>query len=342
MDHLAIDVGGRESQTCLRRSDGTIVQEGRYLTRTLPRLFERMSPSRIVMETCAESLWLADAARASGHDVRVVAATLVPALGVGARQTKTDQRDARVLSEASCRIELPSVHVRSSDSREIQTQLSMHDGLVGSRTMLVNTVRGWMRTVGARCRSGGTETFPKRVRAALGEAVPTYIERQLTMIDQLTAAIGDAERELEQRAKKRPECARLMTVPGVGAKTALAFVATLDCPQRFADAHHVQAYLGLTPGEHSSSDRQRRTGITKAGSTRTRWLLVQAAWAMHRSRRLRQSALRAWSLGVEKRRGKRVAVVALARKLAGILFAMWRDATAYRLLQQAVDPTEAS
>ncbi len=119
-----------------------------------------------------------------------------------------------------------------------------------------------------------------------------------------------------------------MTVPGVGWVTALRFVATLDEIGRFADAHRVESYLGLVPGERSSSERQQRTGITKAGSPSMRWLLVQAAWAARRVRR--KDALQLWVAQVEQRRGKKVAVTALARKLAGILFAIWRDGTVYQ------------
>ncbi len=319
----------------MRTADGTIVQEQRVLTRSLPAFFQSLGASRVVLETSAESLWVADAARAAGHDVRVVPATLAPMLGVGARKTKTDRRDARALSEVSCRIELPSVHVSSARSREVKAKLSMHEGLVSSRTMLINTVRGWMRTTGQRCRSGAAETFAVRVRAALGASLPTYIGRQLQAIEQLSEAIREAERELSKQATEDPLTAKLMTVPGVGPQTALSFAATLDTHARFASAHHVQAYLGLTPGEHSSSERQRRTGITKAGSRRTRWLLVQAAWAARRSKRARSSPLVQWSLRVQLRRGKAVAVVALARKLAGILYAIWRDDVGYDLHRAA-------
>jgi transposase len=329
MDHLAIDIGGRESQTCRRAPDGTIVQEERLQTRSLPNLFRSLKPTRVVMETCAESLWLADAAKAAGHEVRVVPATLAPMLGVGARRTKTDLRDARALSEVSCRVDLPSVHVSSSASREIKAHLSMHEGLVQSRTMLINTVRGYLRTTGQRCRSGASHTFAARVREALGKTLPAYVARQLEVLEGLDAAIAASEKELSLQAKADATAKRLMTVPGVGPMTALCFVATLDRRERFADAHRVQAYLGLTPGEHSSSERQRRTGITKAGSRRMRWLLVQAAWAVLRSRSARTSPLAQWALQVHKRRGPGVAAVALARKLAGLLYAMWRDGTTY-------------
>ena len=89
----------------------------------------------------------------------------------------------------------------------------------------------------------------------------------------------------------------------------------------------VESYLGLVPGEDSSAERKRRTSITKAGPTALRWCLVQAAWAARRTRR--KDPMHRWVDEVEKRRGKRVAVLALARKLAGILFAIWRNGTVY-------------
>ena len=109
--------------------------------------------------------------------------------------------------------------------------------------------------------------------------------------------------------------------------TAVRFVAAVDQIDRFETAHKVEAYLGLTPGEDSSSMRVRRTGITKAGPPRLRWALVQAAWSLWRTRPTDRNVV--WAQEVAKRRGKRVAIVALARKLAGILFAMWRNGTDY-------------
>jgi transposase len=260
--------------------------------------------------------------------VRVVAATLVRALGVGARGIKTDLRDARTLSEVSTRIDLPSVHIPSHVARERKSLCGMRDALVSSRTQQINTVRGWLRGQMLRMATGTAETFPARARKALGErAVASYVARQLISIEQLTAHILEADQELLAIAKKDPTCPRLMSVPGVGPVTALRFTAALDDIGRFSSVAQVQSYLGLTPGENSSSDRTRRTGITKAGPAALRACLVQAAWAARRTRG--EHPMLAWVLEVEKRRGKWIAVVALARKLAAILYAIWRDGTFY-------------
>jgi transposase len=334
VDHLAIDLGGRESQVCVRASDGQIVEERRCRTAALPAFLASRPHSRVIVETCTEAFGVADAALAVGHEVRVVPATLVRSLGVGARGVKIDRRDAQVLSEVSCRIDLPSVHVPSREARQRKTLCGMREALVSARTKLVNTVRGWLRAEARRPRGGDVATFPARVRALCTEtALPPYVERQLRTIDALTREITAADRELVAAARTDPIARRLMTVPGVGPSTAVRFVAALDEISRFRGAHAVESYLGLVPGEHSSADRRRRTSITKAGPTALRWCLVQAAWAARRTRR--QDPMQQWADAIEQRRGTRVAVLALARKLAGILYALWRDGAVYQLRRSA-------
>jgi len=333
MEHVAIDLGGSQSQVCIRTSDGQLLVEQRCRTRDLPAYLAKRPPSRVIVETCAEAFGIADSALTAGHQVRVVPATLVRALGVGSRGVKTDRRDAQILSEVSCRIDLPSVHIPSKQSRERKTQCGLRDALVSSRTQLINTVRGWLRADGRRPKSGEAASFAKRVRALCGAAIPGFIDRQLQTIEFVSTQIRAADRELERMAKQDSVCRRLMTVPGVGWLTALRFVATIDQIERFADGHRVAAYIGLVPGENSSSERQRRTGITKAGAPSLRWTLVQAAWSARRARR--KDAMQRWAEEIERRRGKRIAAVALARKLASILYAIWRDGSVYEHERQS-------
>ena len=140
-------------------------------------------------------------------------------------------------------------------------------------------------------------------------------------------------KELKQIVKGNAICQRLMTVPGVGPNTAIRFVATLDDASRFRTAHDVQSYLGRTPGENSSSSRVCRTRLTKAGSPQMRWLLVQSAWVTRRC--APSHPIVKWATKIAERRGNQIASVALARKLAGILFALWRDSTTYNPLHEA-------
>jgi transposase len=330
MQHVAIDLGGRESQICVRGSDGQVLEERKVATRHLETFLKRQPPSRVVMETCAEAFGVADLALSHSHDVRVVPATLVRSLGVGARRIKTDRRDAQVLSEVSCRIELPSVHVPAPQARQRRSMCGMREELISARTSLINCVRGWMRTQLLRVRSGEPVTFSQRVRdAALQRAdgLPTYVERLLDTIASLNMQIAAADKELTELTADDALCQRLMSVPGVGPVTSLRFIAALDDIARFPSAHAVQSYLGLTPGENSSSERKQRLGITKAGPAAVRRTLTQAAWNLRRTRP--QDPISLWATQIEQRRGKFVATIAVARKLAGVLYALWRDGSRY-------------
>jgi len=204
----------------------------------------------------------------------------------------------------------------------------MRDGLVGSRTQLINNVRGWLRGQGYRVRTGKVTGFTARIREI--ENLPEWVNSQLRAIDAISDEIKLADERIELRANANPVCQRLMTVPGVGPQVALRFVAAVDEVGRFRDAHRIESYFGLVPGEKSSSDMQHRLSITKAGSTAARWLLVQAAWSIRvRCRSADARPLQRWAAEIEQRRGKRIATVALARKLVGILYAIWRDNSEY-------------
>jgi transposase len=206
----------------------------------------------------------------------------------------------------------------------------MRDGMVSARTQHINMVRGWLRQQlqSLRCTP---ETFPKNVRLALENSptgLPDYLEGPLKIIEALNEQIAEATRQIEAMCKRDAICRNLQTVPGVGPMTAMAFVAVIDDVTRFGEAMSVSSYLGLTPGERSSSGKIRRTGITKAGPAILRQYLTQAALTLRRLRP--EDPMCQWAERIKQRRGKQVAIVALTRKLSGILYAMWRDNAAYQ------------
>ena len=326
MEHIAIDLGGRKSAICIRDEKGRIVQEQTIGTRHLDVFLGSRPKSRVIVETCAEAFGVADVAVAQGHEVRIVPSTLVRALGVGARGIKTDRRDAQALSQASTLQDLPTVHLRSQASRDLKSRLGMRSALVRSRTQQINCVRGFLRGQRTRPRGGDPATFAKRVR----ELGPTmeFVEVLLESIEHLSRQIAVCDKLIAKVVKGNEVCQRLMTVPGVGPITALSVMASLDEVGRFEGAHAVQSYLGLSPGENSSSLRVRKTSITKAGQVYARYALVQAAKSARRCRP--SDPMVVWSRAIEDRKNSQIATVALARKMAGILFAIWRDGTTYR------------
>jgi transposase len=353
MEHVAIDLGSRESQVCIRDEKGTIVLERRMRTQLLGGFLRKRPASLVAMETCTEAFGVADKALELGHQVRVVPATLVRALGVGARGIKTDVRDARVLSEASVRMDLPTVHIPTMSSREGKSICNARSALVGARTKLINVARATMRGMAVQVPAGSAETFPARLEKAwkasselqksasapsttsedpwealaIEALMAPHLRRLAQAIESLSELIVEADQELEQRVKADPVAQRLMTVPGVGPVCATRFVTTLDNAQRFQSAEQLQSYLGLSPGEKQSGDRQKRTQTIKCGAEGARAALVQSAWCMWRTRK--NDPIVQWAQGVEKRRGKQIAITALARKLATVLFTMWRTQTPY-------------
>jgi transposase len=151
MDQIGIDLGSKDSQVCIRSADGEIAGEWRWRTDKLVTFLEGRPVARVILETCTEAFRIAALAQHAGHDVRVVAATLGRSLGVGHRGLKNDVRDARVLSEASCRMDLPSVHIPIS--QEVKAICVSREALIKTRTQLIGRVRGYVRASGSRVAS---------------------------------------------------------------------------------------------------------------------------------------------------------------------------------------------
>jgi len=178
-------------------------------------------------------------------------------------------------------------------------------------------------------------------QGALDDATRALVGPLVTILRTLEAELGRVEQTLSGFAEKDPILNLCATVPGVGLIVAATFVSVIDEAKRFKNAHAVGAYLGLVPSEATTGgpDKRRLGSITKHGNRMARVMLVQAAWTILRLRD-RDDPLKRWADQLAKTRGKRIAVVALARKLAGVLWAMWRDGTVYdRALQaqQAAD-----
>jgi transposase len=331
MEHIAIDLGGRESQICIRNDVGEILREMRFPTARLEGLLASAQPgARVLLETSAEAFQVAQWARQHGHEPRVVPSSLVRALGVGERRLKNDRRDARKLSEMDCRMDVPSVHIPSARSRDRQAEVTSRQALVEARTQLVNTVRSYTRTKAMPRVKATPETLAKNMRLLVSSTpggIPDHVERILLIIEELNARIDEADKALKELAEQDPVCKVLQTMPGVGPVTSICFATAIDEVSRFESKDNLASYLGLTPGENTTGFKTKRTGMTKAGSSRVRWTLNQAAWTMVRCRPNDPIVL--WFQQVAGRRGKKIAIAALSRKMAGILYAMWRDQKPY-------------
>jgi transposase len=331
MDTIGLDLHKRESQLCVL-SDGGAVTESRIATtrERLTTFFAGRPRSQILIEASTESEWVAQHLETLGHDVIVADPTYAPMYATRARRVKTDKRDARTLAEA-CRLKAYRPAHRVSPARgHVRAELAVREALVRTRTRYIALAKAFVRRDGLRVRSGESRSVAERIAALdLSPRLADELRPLFEVLPSINAQIAAADQRLTRFAATEPSVALLTTMPAIGPITASAVVATADDIARFTSAHHFEAFLGLVPSERSSGDKRRVGRITKAGNTRVRYLLVEAAWRILRSKRPDTAALRGWALTIAARRGKRVAVVALARRLAGILYAMWRDNRPY-------------
>jgi transposase len=331
MDHIGIDVHKAQSQICILTGCGERIEQ-RIVTERVRfgEVFGGRPVALILIEASTESEWVARCLEELGHEVIVADPNFAPMYATRSRRVKTDRRDARALAEA-CQLGAYRPAHRTSDAqRWVRAHLAVREALVRTRSRYISVVRSLLRREGIRVRSGEAKSFGCRVgELEVPAALLAAIEPLLVVLEQVNEQIDRADRELARGVTEDPDLRRLTTLPGVGPVTATTFKATVDDVERFRGAGQVSAYLGLVPRERSSGEKQQRGRITKAGSSRARSLLIEAAWLILRGKRSDTLALRTWAERVAARRGRRIAAVALARRLARILYAMWRDATGY-------------
>jgi transposase len=336
MVYGAIDLHARQSQIRVLDEAGRVLRDGRVTTErtALITAFAELGLVRIVVEAGTESTWVAEALEAVGHTVVVVDPNYAPMYGEWHRKVKTDRRDVAALAEANRRGWYRAVHRRSAAQRGVQRVLRSRRQLIQMRTGAIALTRALLRQVGLRVGRGTSESLAARVRAlAVPEALAATLAPVLDVLDAVTTAVATLDAQVHTQTADDPVVERLQTVPGVGLIVAATFRAVVDDVGRFAAAAQVSAALGLVPREDSSAERRHRGHITKAGPRELRSLLVQAAWACWRSGH--SGTLRAWVERLADRRGKRVAVVALARRLSRILYAVWRDQTPFNAARLA-------
>jgi transposase len=216
----------------------------------------------------------------------------------------------------------------------VQWHLNVRRELLDTRTRLISVIRAITRSTGCRIGSGATDTFLTRLGAVeLSAAVSETLVPVRSVMELLNKEVADADQRFAALVAEDPVVKRLTTCPSIGPITATAFVAALDNVHRFdgrRGAAQVTSYLGLVPREYSSGEQQQRGRVMRSAHPYVRALLVQAGWRICRSSDPRATALRTWGQAIARRRGRNVAIVALARRLTRILYAMWRDERDYQ------------
>jgi len=330
-EYVGLDVSLEETSVCVLDSAGTICWEGKVRSEpeALVRMLRLRAPQalKVGLETGPTSTWLWHELRAAGVAVVCIDARHAEA-ALSMRLNKTDRNDAAGLAQL----------MRMGWYREVQVkQLAAHgDGaLLASRALLVrqrceleNQIRGLMKNFGLRLGTRKGKAFEQSVRAlaarhaVLKEVMAPLLAAWSALLQQTAVLTGAVQR----RTKDSAVCRRLMTMPGVGPLTALAFSAAIDDPARFRHSASVGAYLGLTPRRYASGETDRMGRISRCGDALMRSYLYEAAHIML-TRSRSANPLKSWGAKLAKRAGFKKARVALARKMAVVLHRMWLDCT---------------
>lgn len=335
---IGVDLGDRRSELCVVDGQARELRRARVATteRSLRRALARFPAARVVIEVGTHSPWVSRLIEALGHEALVANARRVRQ--IARAEDKDDRLDAELLArlgQADPRLLRPIRH-RGEAAQRDRAVLTARESLVRARTMLVNQARGQAKALGQPLPRCGTEAFARRMRAeGLTELYPGLSEL-VEQIDSLTQRIRALERKIERLcAEHYPETALVRQVPGVGALTALAYVLTLEDPERFVRSRTVGAYLGLRPKRRQSGNEDPQLRITKAGDGFLRRLLMQSAHYIlgpHGP----DTDLRRFGERLEARGGRaarKKARVAVARKLAVLLHRLWITGEAYEPLR---------
>jgi transposase len=337
---VGIDLGDKKSNYCILNKSGGIVEEGFLPTSQagFEALLKSIPKCRIGMEVGTHSPWINALLESYGHHVLVANPRKMESIHKNRR--KNDKVDARILARlvrADPELLYP-IHHRGVEARRDLVFLRARHTLVKARTKLINSVRGLTKSMGGRIPKCSGECFHSKAAEHLPDNIRPALEPLVAQIEAITLQIRKFDYQIKKLAAKLyPETATLTQVNGVGPVTSLAYVLTVENPERFAKSRDVGPYLGLIPQQDDSGDTSKQLRITKTGDRMLRQLLVHSAQYIlgpfGEDCNLRRFGLKLAARGGKN--AKKRAVVAVARKLAVMLHRLWTTGEVYEPLRNS-------
>jgi transposase len=326
--YVGLDVSLEETKVHVLDEQGKRVWRGACVSHpaVIEATIRKYAPDvvRIGLETGPLTTWLWQALTDAGLPMVCLDARQAKAV-LNMRINKTDDHDAEGLAHLVRSGWYREVRVKSREAMLVRSRLGARTQLLGIVTALSNQIRGLLKTFGLVVPKGAGKVFEANVRRLVdGEAAVAAIV--LPLLDSwhaVRAHAADLDRQLLAVVRESAICRRLMTIPGIGAIVAASFVAAVETPENFKTSRAVGAWIGLTPRRYQSGEVDYDGHISRRGDARLRALLYEAATTLL-TRVQGESALRRWGLALKKRLGFKRAAVALARKLAVIMHAMWK------------------
>ncbi|WP_116970567.1 IS110 family transposase [Blastomonas sp. UPD001] len=332
---VGLDVSLQETSVCVIDGSGAIIRETKVMSEPEP-LIAALKPfgadiERIGLEAgpMAQHLY-SELAEANLNVICVEARHMAQALRAQTLN-KTDRNDARGLAQMMRVGLFKPVHIKTERSQRVNVLLRTRKLLKSKLLDVEADLRGVLKNFGLKLGKVTPRTFEGRVRelASFDPFIAEIVEPVLAARRAMREQYDKLHAMLLKVAKDDPVCRRLMTMPGVGAVVATTYRVVIDVPNRFAKSRTVGAHVGLTPKRYQSGEVDWSGRISKAGDSLVRASLFEAAQVLM-TRVARPTALRSWALRLAKRRGRKRALVALARKMAVVLHRMWADGTDFR------------
>lgn len=331
---IAVDLAKSIFQVGVSKHPGKVCESRRLTRGRFLEFFAQREPSVVVMEACGTAHYWSRELEKVGHHV-----VLLPPHAVRPYVTrnKTDQADTKALLEAYRNEAIHPVPVKSVNQQCLTAMHRLRTAWVDARTARINLLRATLRELGWTIPLGAQRVVPQAsaLLADMDNEIPAPLRQALKEvceeIRELEQRFHALEKQLQVMAAEMPLYQRLLSIPGIGPLTATALIAFLGEVMRFKNGRRLASFLGLTPREHSSGLKRRLGAISKRGDTYLRTLLIHGARAvlLAAKRQREPDRLRAWALQVQQRRGHNTAAVALANKIARIVWAVWThdDAT---------------
>jgi transposase len=337
---IAVDLAKSVFEVAVSLRPGKVAERHRLSRGRFSRFLAEQSPATVVMEACGTAHFWGREARARGHRVLLLPPHTVRPYVL---RNKTDGADAKGLLEALRNDDVRPVPVKSVDQHMLAGLHRMRSAWMATRTARLNTLRGLLRELGFSIPVGARQVVPRvwalvsDTDSGLPDALRPVLAEAAREIGELEVRVREVERSLETMARGSEVVVRLRTIPGVGLLTATALLAFVGDVQRFPSGRHFASYLGLTPRESSSGLRRRLGAISKRGDPYLRMLIIHGARSVicHAKKATgEQGRLREWAIERERARGHNKASVALANKLARIIWAVWRSERAFAIRPQ--------
>lgn len=331
---VGIDIAKEIFQVCAADSGGKVVAKKRLTRRKISDYIMKLPACTIVMEACGSAHYWSRRFKEYGHEVKLIPPQYVKPFVKG---NKTDANDAQAIVEAASRPDMQYAVIKTVEQQDVQSVLRIREGYIEMRTKVTNQIRGLLAEYGLVVAKGIRKLrailptlYDRELVNGLTPIMKEWLETQYDMLLILDEKIDSCDIALQEIAKNKPSCERLMSVPGIGVISAIALYASIGDGEGFKNGRHLSAYLGLVPRQHSSGGKDKLLGISKRGDEFVRRMLVHGARSVVLWSAKKEDAKSRWIQSLKERRGLNKTCVAVANKNARIALAILQSGARYR------------